>query len=180
MVIVLMGVSGCGKTTVGRELARSLGWEFHDGDDHHPAANREKMRLGIALTEADRQPWLERLAALIRGWSERGQGVVLACSALSRYSREVLGIGAASVELVHLRGDEAQIRERLERRAGHYFPAALLASQFAALEEPTGAIDVGIDASPEEIAREIRRKLTALREIASRASGARNDHGPLG
>jgi gluconokinase len=159
MVIVLMGVSGCGKTTVGHELAAALGWHFEDADPHHPPANVEKMRAGIPLTEADRVPWLEKLASLIQGWNEQQQGAVLGCSALSRRAREILGIGKPDVVFVHLCGSEALIRERLERRAGHYFPPSLLASQFAALEEPTEAVAVDIDAPPADIAAEIRKRL---------------------
>jgi gluconokinase len=159
VVIVLMGVAGVGKTTVGLELARSLGWAFHDADDHHPAANREKMRRGEPLSDADRAPWLERLGALARGWLASGACAVLACSALSRRGREALGLGAAGLVFVHLTGPAALVRERLERRAGHYFPAALLDSQLAALEPPEGALEVSIDRPPEAIAREIRERL---------------------
>ncbi len=154
-----MGVSGAGKTTVGRALAGSLGWHFEDADDHHPAENREKMRAGIPLTEEDRYPWLTKLALLIRGWMDEGRNAVLACSALSRRSREILGAGTAEVKLVHLRGNEALVRERLTARPGHFFDPSLLASQFAALEEPENALVVDIAARPEEVAAEIRRKL---------------------
>ena len=154
-----MGVSGSGKTTIGLALARALGWEFHDGDDQHPAANREKMRAGIPLTEADRLPWLETLAALIRGWREEGRNAVLACSALTRKSREMLGVGSPGVALVHLRGPEALIRARLEQRTGHYFPPALVESQFATLEEPADAIEVDVEPATAEIVAEILRRL---------------------
>ena len=159
MVIVLMGVSGCGKTTVGRELAALLGWHFEDADPHHPPENVAKMRAGIPLTEADRVPWLEKLASLVEGWNATGQSTVLGCSALSRRAREILGVGRPDVLLVHLVGSEELLRERLERRAGHYFPASLLASQFAALEQPTDAVDVDVAPAPAAIAAEIRRRL---------------------
>jgi gluconokinase len=159
VVIVLMGVSGSGKTTVGLELARALGWEFRDGDDEHSAANREKMRAGIPLTEADRLPWLEKLAGLIRGWREEGRNVILACSALTQKSREILGVGSPGVVLVYLRGSEALIRMRLERRKGHYFPAALVDSQFATLEEPECAIEVSVEPPVGKIVAEVLRRL---------------------
>jgi gluconokinase len=159
LVIVLMGVAGAGKTTVGVELARGLGWAFHDADDHHPAANREKMRRGEPLTDADRAPWLERLGALVRSQLESGDDAVLACSALGRRSRELLGRGAPGLVFVHLRGPAVLVRERLERRTGHYFPAALLDSQLAALEPPEGALEVSIEPPPEAIASEIRQRL---------------------
>jgi gluconokinase len=160
VVIVLMGVSGAGKTTVGRTLAGSLGWHFEDADDHHPAANREKMRRGEALTEEDRYPWLLKLASLIRGWIDANRNAVLACSALTRRSREILGVGSTrDVRLVHLRGPEALVQARLEGRTGHFFNPKLLASQFAALEEPDDALAVDIGPSPDEIAAKIRQKL---------------------
>jgi gluconokinase len=159
MVIVLMGVAGSGKTTVGEALAASLGWTFEDADTHHPAANREKMRAGIPLTEDDRRPWLEALAALIRGWRERGENAVLACSALSRRSRAILGVAAPDVALVHLRGSQDLIAERLRHRAGHFFSPSLLDSQFAALEEPDDAVVVSVEPPPADIVAEIRHRL---------------------
>jgi gluconokinase len=160
MVIVLMGVSGSGKTTVGERLARALGAEFAEGDAYHPPANVEKMKSGHPLDDADRQPWLERLGAEIGRWLERGQEVVLACSALKQHYREILSADRAGVRFVYLRGSEALIRDRLKRRRGHYMPASLLKSQFAALEEPKDAITVDIGGTPAEIAAEI---LEALR-----------------
>jgi gluconokinase len=159
MVIVLMGVSGSGKTTVGRALAGALGWTFADADDHHSPANRAKMHAGIPLTEDDRRPWLEGLAALLQGWRGRGESAVLACSALSRRSREILGLGTPDLVFVHLKGSPELIRSRLEARAGHFFNPSLLASQFAALEEPEGAVVVDIAPSPAEIVETIRRRV---------------------
>jgi gluconokinase len=161
MVIVLMGVSGSGKTTVGERLARALGAEFAEGDAYHPPANVEKMRSGHPLDNADRQPWLERLGAEIDGWLERGQDVVLACSALKRSYRDILSGGRRQVRFVYLRGSETLIHDRLAHRHGHYMPASLLKSQFAALEEPEDAIVVDIDQEPDAIVASI---LAALGE----------------
>jgi gluconokinase len=155
MVIVLMGVSGSGKTTVGERLARALGAEFAEGDAYHPPANVEKMRSGHPLDDADRQPWLERLSAEIDGWLERGQDVVLACSALKRSYRDILSGGRRQVRFVYLRGSETLIHHRLAHRHGHYMPASLLKSQFAALEEPEDAIEVDIDRDPDAIVASI-------------------------
>ena len=160
MVIVLMGVSGSGKTSVGVLLARALGGEFVEGDDYHPPANVAKMRQGIPLDDADRRPWLETLAAEIGRWLEAGRTVVLACSALKRSYRAILRGGRPGVRFVYLKGNAALIRARLAQRRGHYMPASLLDSQLATLEEPLDAIVADIDATPEQIAAEIEAALT--------------------
>ena len=158
MFIVLMGVSGSGKTTVGRMLARELGWQYFDADDFHPRASVEKMNAGIALDDADRIPWLEALGDLIRRSLERGEPGVLACSALKRSYREYLLIDEA-VRLVHLHGDYALIRQRLEERRGHFMSPSLLESQFAALEAPEPDARIDVAASPAEIVGLIRSRL---------------------
>jgi gluconokinase len=162
MVIVLMGVSGTGKTEVGTRLARALGAEFVEGDDYHPPANVEKMRSGVPLDDADRQPWLATLSREIGTWLDAGKTVVLACSALKRRYRDILNAGRAGVRFVHLKGPEALIRSRLDHRRGHYMPPSLLDSQFAALEEPTEAITVSIEGPPEAIVAEIMKKLAKV------------------
>ena len=159
MVVVLMGVSGTGKTEVGTRLAEALGGIFVEGDDYHPKANVAKMRSGVPLDDADRQPWLETLSREIGGWLDAGRTVVLACSALKQRYRDILKAGRPGVRFVHLKGDADLIRARLQDRRGHYMPPSLLDSQFAALEEPADAITVGIDAPPDAIVAEIREAL---------------------
>jgi len=151
MVIIVMGVSGSGKTTVGRALAERLGCRFVDADDHHPAANVAKMRGGHPLTDEDRAPWLAALRAMIDGWLDADDTVVLACSALTERIRAVLGTARAGVRLVHLRGTRELIDRRMRAR-DHFMPAALLESQFALLEPPAGALDLDIAQPPDELA----------------------------
>jgi gluconokinase len=159
MVIVLMGVSGAGKTTVGRLLAQALGAEFAEGDAYHPPANVEKMRRSIPLEDADRWPWLQILAAQVGLWLAAGKTVVLACSALKQSYRDVLAQGRPGVRFVHLEGDKALIRRRLDARRGHYMPATLLDSQIAALEPPVDAITVDVAGTPEAIVADIVQHL---------------------
>jgi gluconokinase len=138
-----MGVSGCGKTTVGEGLAEALGWRFDEGDQHHPPANVAKMAAHVPLDDADRWPWLRTLAGLIAGHEAAGRSSVLTCSALKRSYRDLLRTGAPRVRFVHLDGDPAILQERLAARVGHFFPPDLLASQLAALE-PLGPGEDGI------------------------------------
>lgn len=158
MVVLLMGVSGAGKTTVGRLLASQLGWEFADADDYHSVANVEKMKNGIPLTDEDRGPWLENLRSLILSWIASGKNGVLACSALKKAYRDKLIVGP-QVRLVYLKADRELLRERLIERHGHYMKEDLLESQIATLEEPQDAIVVDAGKSPQEIVREISLRL---------------------
>ena len=158
MLILLMGISGAGKTTVGRLLALRLGWEFIEGDDHHPEANVNKMRRGIPLTDADRAPWLESLRALMLARTAAGKNAVVACSALKQAYRETLRI-SPDVHVVYLRGTSQLLRQRLNERAGHFMSAAMLESQLAALEEPGDSLVIDVERSPDEIVLEILARL---------------------
>lgn len=158
MIVLLMGVSGAGKTTVGTMLASQLGWEFADADDYHPAANVEKMRNGIPLSDADRGPWLDSLRSLIAAWMAAGKSAVLACSALKQAYRDRLMVGA-SVRVVYLKADRELLRERLLLRRGHYMKEGMLESQIATLEEPADAIVLDARSSVEDIVREIRLRV---------------------
>ena len=158
MIIVVMGVTGSGKTTVGRLLARKLGWKYFDADDFHPAGNLDKMRSGIALDDDDRQPWLEGLRDLIRDSLKSGENAVLACSALKEKYRRLLLIDER-VKLVFLKGDFQLIRRRLRKRRGHYMNPALLESQFATLEEPNESIEIDISSDTAKIVSTVRRRL---------------------
>jgi gluconokinase len=160
VIIVLMGVAGSGKTTVGERLAAALGWTFYDADAFHSPENREAMARGEALTDEARLPWLSRLRALLLRLTEAEQSAVLACSALRQSYRALLFAEPVRVELVYLRGDRELLRRRLKARRGHFAGAELLDSQLEALEEPAGALVLGIEAPPEEIARQIRRRLS--------------------
>jgi gluconokinase len=160
MIALLMGVCGCGKTTVGEALAQALGWRFIDADDLHPPSNVAKMASGVPLTDQDRWPWYERIGSELRNATAAGQHAVLACSALKRAYRDRL---ARDVDLrvVYLKGDAATIEPRLASRRGHFMPVSLLASQYATLEEPAKAIVVDI-AQP--VAAQVAAITRALRE----------------
>ena len=151
MIVVIMGVSGSGKTTIGKLLAVRLSCEFLDGDDFHPPENVAKMTVGTPLTDADRRPWLE----LLNGKLQEQENAVLACSALRESYRETLSRGLADCRFVHLRGSIELIRSRLADRKHRYMPASLLESQFATLEPPAGAIVVDIAQPPERCVQEI-------------------------
>jgi len=162
MIVIVMGVTGAGKSTVGHLLAEQLGWPFADADDFHPPANVEKMRHGIPLTDVDRAPWLQRLRTQIATWIAAGKNVVLACSALKRTYRQALA-AVPDVHFVYLKGSAALIAERLRLRHGHFAGQQILAGQFADLEEPEDepehAVTVNIASTPQEIVTGIRQKL---------------------
>jgi len=158
MIVIVMGVVGSGKTTVGQRLARQLGWGFSDADDYHPAANVEKIRSGVPLTDADRAPWLERLREAIVQWIAEGRNMVLACSALKRSYRRTLE-ASPDVRFVYLKGSAGLISERLRSRHGHFADEKILASQLADLEEPEDALSMDISLTPEQIVAAIGKGL---------------------
>lgn len=162
LVIVLMGVAGCGKSTMGQRLSKLLGWPFRDADSFHPPANIEKMSRGVPLDDNDRLPWLAAIADWIDAQLASGQSGIVSCSALKRkYRQRVIG-QRSGVRLVYLRGSKVLIGRRLAARKGHFMPASLLDSQFAALEEPQPderPLVVSIEASPPRVAETIITKL---------------------
>ena len=151
-VVVVMGVAGCGKSTIGPLIARALGADFAEGDTFHPPANVAKMSRGEPLDDADRMPWLAAMADAIREWQAKEKPTVLACSALRQHYRDILAGGSAGVRFVFLRGTQDTIADRIGRRRDHFMPPSLLASQFATLEEPVDAIAVDVGDTPEAIA----------------------------
>lgn len=154
MVILIMGTTGAGKTTVGKILSRRLGWMFLDADDFHPASNIEKMKRGIPLTDADRAPWLENIHARLVQLSAAKSNVVLACSALKQSYRDRLS-AAIDLRVVYLRGTYQQMRLHIEARHGHFAGEAILAGQFADLEEPPNAVVLDVSHPADQLARSI-------------------------
>ena len=157
-ILVVMGVSGSGKTTIAEGLATRLGWQFQEGDDLHPAANIAKMKAGTPLDDADRQPWLEAIAKLIDRWLAAGEDGIVACSALKHAYRDILLDGRPNLRLVYLQAEPSQLKARLAGRHGHFMPASLLDSQLAALEEPgpdERPIIAHIGGTPDSIVQDI-------------------------
>ena len=159
-VVVLMGVTGAGKTTVGQQLAAALGWTFVEGDALHSPANIAKMHRGEPLDDADRAPWLRAIRQRIDELVASGQSAVIACSALKRAYREVLARDRPEVTFVYLKASAALIAERLRHRAGHFMPPALLESQLETLEEPAGSLAVDAGLPPAAVVAAIRRGLS--------------------
>ena len=153
--IIVMGVSGSGKSSVGRLLAEKLGWDSYDADDFHPPANVKKMADGIPLDDSDRAPWLDSLNKLISASLKADQPGVLACSALKEHYRQHLLNGNANVQIVYLKGSYDLIWSRMEKRTDHYMKPHMLKSQFDALEEPTNALTIDISMSTQDIVQKI-------------------------
>ncbi|MFW9259464.1 gluconokinase [Nostoc sp. CALU 546] len=167
MIIIVMGVSGSGKTTIGKLLADSLEWEFSDADNFHSPENIEKMRCGIPLSEADRMPWLQDLQTAIKQWLQENKSVVLACSALKDSYRQFLLLDSdrsanakgERIKLVYLKGSYELIQARLQERSNHYMNEKLLGSQFNTLEEPLDTISMDVAQPPQIIVQNIRTAL---------------------
>jgi gluconokinase len=158
MIYLVMGVTGSGKSTVGKMLADRLGWVYLEADDFHSAANKEKMHRGEPLTEADRLPWLAAMHRALKEQNTKGKNAVLACSALTEEYRQILMKGL-TVKLIYLRGSRDLIASRLSRRKHHFAGVSILDDQFAVLEEPQNALVVGINGTPQQIFDEILQKL---------------------
>lgn len=158
MVIIIIGVTGSGKTTIGKLLARELGWKFYDADDFHPSTSTEKMSRGLPLDDQDRMPWLWAIRDLITSLIERKENAVIACSALKSAYRKILCVGR-DVVFVYLKADISLIEERVKRRRGHFMNPALLQSQFDILEEPKKSLHVNAALTPAEIVQQIRSRL---------------------
>lgn len=158
MIILVMGVTGSGKTTVGKLLAQRLGWVFLDADDFHSSANREKMHRGIPLSDADRTPWLDAIHDELLRRNGDGENIVLACSALKQEYRDVLGANL-NPKIVYLRGSVAQLHRNLATRKNHFAGEDLVPSQLATLEEPADTTVEDISHTPEEIVDDIRARL---------------------
>lgn len=159
-IVLIMGVAGSGKTTLGRQLATELGWSYHEADDFHSAANKDKMGRGIPLDDTDRAPWLAAIRAAMASSLAAGRPAVFTCSALKEKYRRILLDGMEGVALVHLSGDPALLLARIQGRAGHYMKPDMLASQLAILEAPADALTLDIARSPAELVAEIRRRLS--------------------
>lgn len=159
-IILIMGVAGSGKTTIGRRLAAGLGWPYHEADDFHSPANKDKMSRGIPLDDHDRAPWLAAIRAAMDGDLAAGRSAVFTCSALREKYRHVLMDGAPGVALVYLHCDLETSLARVGRRAGHFMKAALVRSQFEALEAPADALTLDVRLPPGKIVAEIRRTLS--------------------
>ena len=144
MIVLVMGVSGSGKTTIGEALGLKLGWKYLDADDYHPPQNIRKMAAGTPLQDSDRWPWLERINEELVKFQERGKSIVVGCSALKEAYRERLARGVRDFRVVYLRGEFALIQSRLAGRKHRFMPPTLLQSQFDALEPPQGAIEVDV------------------------------------
>ena len=164
-IVVVTGVSGSGKSTVGAALAAQLGWDFQEGDDLHPAANRDKLAHGIALDDDDRAPWLQALAAWIDRQQQSGRPGLLTCSALKRRYRDVLREGRCNVHFLHLRVSTATLAQRMRTRVGHFMPASLLASQLSTYE-PLGidepAIEIDAEGDPVATVRAARKAIESV------------------
>jgi gluconokinase len=170
MIVVVMGVSGSGKTTIGRLLAERMGWLFADADDYFPLIDKQKMAAGHPLTDEERAPWLQTLNGLLRKWDTEGQNGVLACSALKSKYHEVLeeGIPTTHIQFIFLDGPKDLIAQRLATRKHEYMNPMLLDSQLATLERPTDAFRIVNDRPPDEIVNQLLQNVLAVQDVATR------------
>jgi gluconokinase len=160
MIVLVMGVSGAGKTTIGEALAKELGWRYVDADDYHPPENVAKMKAGTPLDDADRQPWLARINSELLSLERKHESAVLSCSALKDSYRQILRGGVKRFEIVYLHGDFGLIEQRAKSRQHRFMPSSLLRSQFETLEPPAHAIEVDISAPMEVTLAEIKKRLS--------------------
>lgn len=158
MVLIIMGVSGCGKTTIGKMLSAKLNWKYFEGDEYHPQENIEKMKNGIPLDDSDRKPWLLKLRSIIQDSQNQKNNIVLTCSSLKESYRNILKVNN-EVKFVYLKGSYGLIEKRMSERKDHFMKPGMLQSQFDALEEPADAIIIDIDNSSENILTQILNKL---------------------
>jgi gluconokinase len=170
MIVVMMGVSGSGKTTIGKLLAEKMGWTFADADDYFPLAYKEKMAGGQPLTDEDRAPWLQKLNELLKGWDETGRNGVLACSALKAKYHETLeaGLSLTHIQFIFLDGSKELIAKRLAARRHEYMNPMLLDSQLATLEKPTDAFRIVNDRPPQEIVEYLLEHVLAVQDVSTR------------
>ncbi|KST63155.1 gluconokinase [Mastigocoleus testarum] len=159
MIIILIGVSGSGKTTIGKQLADSLNWQFYDADDFHSAKNIEKMQAAIPLEDSDRMPWLQAIADAIAKWLQENQNIIMACSALKESYRQLLLIDRENIQFIYLKGSFELIQKRLQKRENHFMSERLLKNQFDVLEEPSNIPTIDISNPPEKIVATIREIL---------------------
>ena len=157
-LILIMGVAGSGKSTIGRQLANEMGWPYHEADDFHSDANKAKMAQGIPLDDHDRAPWLDSIRTAMESSIAAGQSAVFTCSALKEKYRQILCDGLPQTRLVYLSGSRDLLLARLQGRSGHYMKPEMLASQLAALEPPAGALTLDIGEPPEKLVAQIRRE----------------------
>lgn len=169
MILIVMGVTGAGKSTVAGALVKATGWQFAEGDNFHSEANRAKMHAGIPLTDEDRIPWLESLHMILKGWANRGESGILTCSALKQTYRDILATGLPenSYRFVLLDVPKSELQRRLDHRAGHFMNPALLDSQLATLEEPRDALRIEAEGTPEAIAGRILAQVQPVSAPAS-------------
>ena len=160
MIIIVLGPMGCGKTTIGRMLAEKIGWEFADADDYHPEANKKKMGQGVPLDDADREPWLKILRDLITEHKKQDSGLILACSALKKKYRNLLGIDQIQVHSVYLQGSFDLLEQRISARSHEFMSQGLLQSQLDTLEAPVTGLTVDIADTPEQICQNIINNLS--------------------